>query len=197
VLLDEIGRGTSTFDGLSIAWAVVEQLHGRAGGAPRTLFATHYHELTELAVELPGVANWRTTAREWGDRVVFLHRVERGSADRSYGIQVARLAGVPSAVIERAKEILANLESDEFGRDGLPRRARSQRGGSARRGTGQIPLFAGPQPDASRDRSDPAAREVLAELRERDPNSLTPLDALGLLARWHHRLARPDGKPGE
>ena len=118
VLLDEIGRGTSTFDGLSIAWAVVEHLHARAGGAPRTLFATHYHELTELAVQLPGVVNWRMAVHERGDQVVFLHRVEQGAADRSYGIHVARLAGVPAPVVARAGEILLNLERDEFGGDG-------------------------------------------------------------------------------
>jgi DNA mismatch repair protein MutS len=189
VLLDEIGRGTATFDGLSIAWAVVEFLHERRGGPPRTLFATHYHELTELAVELPRVVNWRTTVREWGERVVFLHRVERGAADRSYGIQVARLAGVPPAVIARAKEILANLEHDEFGKDGLPRRARKRpRGSGPGRESVQIPLFAGAAAESVAEPVDPAAHEILAEIREKDPDTLTPLEALGVLARWHRRL---------
>jgi len=177
VLLDEIGRGTSTFDGLSIAWAVVEQLHGRAGGAPRTLFATHYHELTELAVELPGVVNWRMAVRERGDQVVFLHRVEEGAADRSYGIHVARLAGVPAAVVARAGEILLNLEKDEFGKDGLPRRARKR--GQPQQG--QFALFPAEAEDVG-------AAEVLAELRAADPARLTPLEALTLLDAWRRRL---------
>jgi len=185
ILLDEIGRGTSTFDGLSIAWAVVEDLHGRAGGRPRTLFATHYHELTELEVELPGVVNYRMAVRERGDDVVFLHRVERGAADRSYGIQVARLAGIPTAVVERAREILGNLEQDEYGQDGLPRRARASRAGARPRPAPprQPPLFQPPP-----DRPDPVAAEVLAELRARDPERTTPLEALELLARWRKRL---------
>jgi DNA mismatch repair protein MutS len=187
VLLDEIGRGTATFDGLSIAWAVVEHLHGRPGTPPRTLFATHYHELTELAVQLQGVVNHRMSVREWGERVIFLHRVEPGPADRSYGIQVARLAGVPTAVIERAKEILTNLERDEFGRDGLPRRARRRSGAAPARP--QLPLFGtDPQPPASKEPADPAAAEVLAELRAEDPDRLTPLEALERLSAWRRRL---------
>ncbi len=186
VLLDEIGRGTATFDGMAIAWAVVEALHGRPGGAPRTLFATHYHELTELAVALPGVVNQRMGAREWGDRVIFLHRVEPGAADKSYGIQVARLAGIPPPVIARAKEILTNLERDEFGRDGLPRRARRQGRGA---GAGQPSLFLAAEPaPVSAEPADPAAAEVLADLRVSDPDRLTPLEALAKLARWRSRL---------
>ena len=192
VLLDEIGRGTATFDGLSIAWAVVEFLHGRSGGPPRTLFATHYHELTELAVELPGVFNRRMGVRERGDEVVFLHRVEPGPADRSYGIHVARLAGVPDTVIVRAREILSNLEHDEYGRDGLPRRARRHRS-PADAPAFQPSLFgaAGPvqAPEPARD---PAASEILAEMRESDPDRLTPLEALQLLATWRRRLRRDD-----
>jgi DNA mismatch repair protein MutS len=186
VLLDEIGRGTSTFDGLSIAWAVVEYLHGKDGHPPRTLFATHYHELTELAVELEHVRNYRMAVREWGDKVVFLHRVEPGASDRSYGIHVARLAGVPEAVVGRAREILGNLERDEFGTDGLPRRAR--RGGAGpRRDRNQMDLFsaAGPAPVPE---SDPVTAEILAELREKDPERLTPLEALQLVAAWHKRM---------
>jgi DNA mismatch repair protein MutS len=188
VLLDEIGRGTSTFDGMSIAWAVVEFLHDRPGGRPRTLFATHYHELTELAVELPGVVNCRMTVREWGDDVVFLHRVEAGASDRSYGIQVARLAGIPAPVVERAKEILGNIERDEYGRDGLPRRAR--RGpGRARPAARQPDLFAASVSEpAPAEPEDPAGAEVLAELREKDTDRLTPLEALQQLAEWKKRL---------
>jgi DNA mismatch repair protein MutS len=191
VLLDEIGRGTATFDGLAIAWAVVEHLRALPGGAPRTLFATHYHELTELAVLWPGVVNLRMAVREWGERVIFTHRVEAGAADRSYGIHVARLAGVPRLVVERATEILANLEKDEYGGDGLPRRARStvRQEGSARP---ERSLF-GPAPAGPRKDEDPAVVEVLADLRRQDPERLTPLEALALVDAWSRRLGR---KPG-
>jgi DNA mismatch repair protein MutS len=109
VVLDEVGRGTSTFDGVSIAWAVGEHLHDAIGA--RTLFATHYHELTELANILPGVANYNVAVTEEGDSVVFLHRLMPGGADRSYGIHVAQLAGIPKAVVNRANEILKELEA--------------------------------------------------------------------------------------
>jgi DNA mismatch repair protein MutS len=114
VLLDEIGRGTATFDGLSIAWAVAEYLHDSAEHAAKTLFATHYHELTELAERLPGAQNYQITATEREGEVVFLHRLERGRASKSYGIQVARLAGLPPAVLANAREVLARLERYEL-----------------------------------------------------------------------------------
>ncbi len=186
VLLDEIGRGTSTFDGLAIAWAVVEYLYGAGSGRPRTLFATHYHELTELAVALPGIVNCRMGVKEWGERVVFLHRVEPGAADRSYGIHVARLAGIPQGVLTRAREILENLERDEFGRDGLPRRARRKARDAA---PSQPSLFSLMEPaPAAPEPPDPAAAEVLAEIRLKDPDRLTPLEALELLTSWRRRL---------
>ncbi len=191
VLLDEIGRGTSTFDGLSIAWAVVEHLAANEPAPPRTLFATHYHELTELSVELQGVKNYRMAVRERGEDVVFMHRVEDGASDRSYGIQVARLAGVPPAVVQRAREILGNLESDEYGGDGLPRRARRGNGAAARKN--QPSLFAGfgDAPDEpAQAPADPAAAEVLAELRALDPDRTTPLEALQKLSAWSRRLPR-------
>ena len=114
VLLDEIGRGTATFDGLSIAWAVAEYLHNSADHAAKTLFATHYHELTELAERLPGAQNYQITATEREGEVVFLHRLERGRASKSYGIEVARLAGLPPAVIATAREVLTRLERYEL-----------------------------------------------------------------------------------
>ncbi len=117
VILDEIGRGTSTYDGLSLAWAITEHLHEQIGC--RTLFATHYHELTQLEESLPRIANWNVAVKEWNDEVVFLHRIVRGGADKSYGIHVARLAGIPAAVNERAKDVLAQLEADH--RDALDR----------------------------------------------------------------------------
>jgi DNA mismatch repair protein MutS len=183
VLLDEIGRGTSTFDGLSIAWAVVERLHSVTPVPPRTLFATHYHELTELAVEWSGVRNARMAVKEWGEDVVFLHRVEEGPADRSYGIQVARLAGIPQDVVERAREILTNLELDHFADDGRPRRARK----SVMPPPAQGRLFGAPEA-APPPPPDPRAAEILAELRSLDPADTTPLQALEKLDRWKRRL---------
>src|SRR6185295_6664692 len=120
VVLDEIGRGTATFDGLSIAWAVAEHLATNARARPRTLFATHYHELTDLADALAGVVNAHVSAREWKDDIIFLRKILPGRSDRSYGIQVARLAGLPASVISRAKEILGALERDELARGGRP-----------------------------------------------------------------------------
>jgi DNA mismatch repair protein MutS len=116
VILDEIGRGTSTFDGLSIAWSVAEYLHDRIGC--RTLFATHYHEMTDLDRSRPGVVNLNVAVREWNDQVIFLRKIVPGRADQSYGIQVARLAGLPDDVLKRAKEILSNLERAELNADG-------------------------------------------------------------------------------
>ena len=127
IVLDEIGRGTSTFDGISIAWAVAEYLHNNPRVKAKTLFATHYHELTDLARTLPGVKNYNVLVRETGDRVVFLRKIVPGGSDKSYGIQVARLAGLPSDVIERSKEILANLEEGELGESGQPTIARQRR----------------------------------------------------------------------
>jgi DNA mismatch repair protein MutS len=121
IILDEIGRGTSTFDGLALAWSIVEYIHNQIGA--KTLFATHYHELTELAARLPRLKNYNVAVREWHDQVVFLRKIVEGGSDKSYGIQVARLAGVPKPVIERAKVILANLEESELRPDGTVRRS--------------------------------------------------------------------------
>ena len=189
VILDEIGRGTSTFDGLAIAWAVVEHLHHLAGGAPRTLFATHYHELTEAAVTLREVVNLRMAVREWGERVIFTHRVEPGASDRSYGIHVARLAGVPPAVIQRAREILANLERDEYGGDGLPRRARRE--GRAASTPPDRPLFPPAAIPSEVANADTAA--VIEEIRAQVPERLTPLEALALVDAWRRRLGDDRG----
>jgi DNA mismatch repair protein MutS len=123
VVLDEIGRGTSTFDGLSLAWSIVEHLHNQVGA--KTLFATHYHELTELAARLPRLKNFNVAVREWRDSIVFLRKIVEGGTDKSYGIHVARLAGVPKAILERAKEILNNLEESELTPEGTVRPART------------------------------------------------------------------------
>lgn len=171
VLLDEVGRGTATFDGLSIAWAVVESLH--AGARPRTLFATHYHELTELEQLLPGVKNVHVSVQEAGNDIVFLRRVEPGSADKSYGIEVARLAGLPGDVISRAREILREHErkedrlTEELSEHGTP--------GSA--------------PPAPRQATFTAIDEsVLEKLRGANLDKLTPLEALNLLAALQKQL---------
>jgi DNA mismatch repair protein MutS len=123
IMLDEIGRGTSTFDGLSIAWSIVEHLHHQVGA--KTLFATHYHELTELSARLSRLKNFNVAVREWRDQIVFLRKIVAGGTDKSYGIQVARLAGVPKPVLERAKEILRNLEESELTPEGNVRARRN------------------------------------------------------------------------
>jgi len=127
IVLDEIGRGTSTFDGLSLAWSIVEHLHNHVGA--KTLFATHYHELTELAARLPRIKNFNVAVREWHDQIVFLRKIVEGGTDKSYGIQVARLAGVPKEVLERAKQILGNLEESELTPEGNVRQGRRQQDG--------------------------------------------------------------------
>jgi DNA mismatch repair protein MutS len=142
IVLDEIGRGTSTFDGISIAWAVAEFLHNHADVKAKTLFATHYHELTDLAVTMGGVKNYNVLVKESGDHVVFLRKIVAGGSDKSYGIQVARLAGMPQEVIGRAKEILANLEEGEINEKGQPKIARRRtRKGEAPEN--QLELFGG------------------------------------------------------
>jgi DNA mismatch repair protein MutS len=171
VVLDEIGRGTSTYDGISLAWAIVEHLHDAVGC--RTLFATHYHELTDLAQSLAGVRNLNVAVKEWQDHVVFLHKIVPGAADKSYGIHVARLAGVPRSVNERAKQILAQLEAEHLDREGKPKLA--VKGKKSRRGDLQLTLFAPPE------------HPVVGELRQLDVNGLTPLDALKLLAELKSR----------
>jgi DNA mismatch repair protein MutS len=136
IVLDEIGRGTSTFDGLSIAWAVAEHLHNGVGA--KTLFATHYHELTELAATMPRVKNYNVAVREWHDQVIFLHKILPGGTDKSYGIQVARLAGLPKEVLARAKEVLANLEEAELSAEGQPKLAKRQKKGEGGKGKGDV-----------------------------------------------------------
>ena len=126
IILDEIGRGTSTFDGLSLAWAVAEYLHDHAPVKARTLFATHYHELTELALTMRGVKNYNIAVREWSEKIIFLRKILPGGTDKSYGIHVARLAGLPKAVIERAQEVLGNLEGNELGETGEPKLAQTR-----------------------------------------------------------------------
>jgi DNA mismatch repair protein MutS len=173
VILDEVGRGTSTFDGLSIAWAMLEYLHDEPSKSALVLFATHYHELTEISLVKPAVANATMAVKEVGGRVVFLRKVVPGAADRSYGIHVAELAGIPGEVTARAREVLENLEKQELDVQGAPVIARKQ-GESA--GSGQYLLF--------------SAEEELAieKLRTVDLDRMTPLAGLALLASLQDRL---------
>jgi DNA mismatch repair protein MutS len=173
LILDEIGRGTSTYDGLSIAWAVVEHIHNHPKLRARTLFATHYHELTRLASLLPGVRNYNVAVADEGGQLVFLHKIVPGGADRSYGIHVGELAGLPRPVIHRAQEILAELE----------REGREPQAGSAEP-AGQLSFLTENHP-------------LMRELRGLDVDSLTPLEALNKLFEWQRRLAdddRPDSR---
>jgi DNA mismatch repair protein MutS len=141
IILDEIGRGTSTYDGLSIAWAVVEHLHGTGDKGPRTLFATHYHELTQIEGELARVRNYCVAVKEWNDAIIFVRQVQRGAADRSYGIQVARLAGLPDTVISRAKVILSRLEDDDSSHNILRKRMRARKNAKPGDDFPQLELF--------------------------------------------------------
>jgi DNA mismatch repair protein MutS len=168
VILDEIGRGTSTFDGLSIAWAVAEYLHDWQGKGIKTLFATHYHELTDLAATKPRVKNCNVAVKEWNEEVIFLRKLVDGATNRSYGIQVGRLAGIPAEVLERAKEILKNIEAGELNGAGFPQLARSKRATETSSGT-QLTLFSPPD------------QRVIHRLRELNVDTMTPLEALNQL----------------
>jgi DNA mismatch repair protein MutS len=174
VLLDEIGRGTSTYDGISIAWSVSEHLHDVVGC--KTVFATHYHELTQLSDSLVAVRNYNVQVREVGDQVLFLHRLQPGGADRSYGIEVGRLAGLPPAVIKRATELLKLLEAEQIvprsGHDSPPPPSRT---------SDQLALF-GLMP-----------HPIVQQLKNVDPNTMTPIQALDLLVRLVDEVKREKG----
>lgn len=173
VILDEIGRGTSTYDGVSLAWAIVEYLHDQIGC--RTLFATHYHELTDLHTTLPRLRNLNVAVREWHDELVFLHKIVEGAADKSYGIHVARLAGVPQEVLARARRILSQLEQDHLDEEGRPKWVKSK---PPRNGQMQLTLFGPPE------------HPVADELKQLDVDQLTPLAALNLMHDWKRRFDR-------
>jgi DNA mismatch repair protein MutS len=228
VLLDEIGRGTATFDGLSIAWAVAEYLHDSPEHAAKTLFATHYHELTELAERLPGAQNYQITATEREGEVVFLHRLERGRASKSYGIQVARLAGLPPAVLANAREVLARLEryeldvfaeEDAIAAQAAVRTAEAQAnartnearaaaqgssggttGATSSEATSSASVYAGDALEAAARRAgrrkavaqaslfDLANQKVIEEIRNVNPNTLSPEEARELLRKLREQL---------
>jgi DNA mismatch repair protein MutS len=171
ILLDEVGRGTSTFDGLSIAWAVAEHLHEKESLRAKTLFATHYHELTELALTLKRIKNYHVSVKEWKEDVIFLRKIVPGPSDQSYGIHVAKLAGIPREVIDRAREILFNLEKQEFDESGQPRMAYRSPGRGDR---SQRLLF-------PEDREFAVLEEIKDRLESFDPAAMTPLEALNLL----------------
>lgn len=173
LVLDEIGRGTSTHDGLSIAWAVIEYINDKARLGARTLFATHYHELTELEERLHGIKNYCVSVKKKGDDIIFLRKICRGGADRSYGVEVAKLAGIPDAVIQRARIILEELDEADINKN--PRRKKDKPV------EGQLDLFASSSLTK-------AEHEVLDELRSLDPTLLTPLDALNKLYSLQQKL---------
>lgn len=172
IILDEVGRGTSTFDGISIAWAVVEYLNNNreTRGRPRTLFATHYFELTELAQTLTGVKNYNIAVREWNDEIIFLRKIVEGSADKSYGIYVAHLAGLPKEVVERAKDILDALEKNSYREDGMPKLAKTEQESK------QLGLF--------REDNHP----LIEEIKRIDIDKLTPVEALVKLEEWKEKI---------
>ena len=172
ILLDEVGRGTSTFDGLSIAWAVAEYIHDSSHIGARSLFATHYHHLTDMALTSEGIKNFNVAVKEWGDRIIFLRKIVEGGTNRSYGIQVARLAGVPEEVISRAKKVLENLENGELDEVGMPRIAP----GKNKEKKGQLNLFMGDEDI------------IIGELKELDILNTTPLQVLDRISEWKERL---------
>jgi DNA mismatch repair protein MutS len=191
IILDEIGRGTSTFDGISIAWAVAEYIHTKIRA--RTLFATHYHELTELALTMDRVKNYTVAIKEWNDQIIFLRRVVEGGADKSYGIQVARLAGLPQAVVQRAREVLANLEKAEFNDQGEP--VAATHGGKSKNGNGKKAITGRQTEDA--ETSAPQlglfaseAGLLFKELQDLDLDTMTPLDAMNTLHELKKKVGR-------
>jgi DNA mismatch repair protein MutS len=186
ILLDEVGRGTSTFDGLSIAWAVAEYLHEKEGIRAKTLFATHYHELTELSLTLNRIKNYHVSVKEQREEIVFLRKIIPGPSDQSYGIHVARLAGIPKAVTTRAREILFNLEKKELDDVGLPRIAY---GSSRRKDKNQLLLF-------REERDVEFLEEITEEIEKRNLDSLTPLEALNLLNELKEKIEKNKTRSG-
>ncbi|HBE06572.1 MAG TPA: hypothetical protein DCY85_08815, partial [Firmicutes bacterium] len=190
LILDEIGRGTSTYDGLSIAWAVIEYLQDPENIGAKTLFATHYHELTELEGRLPGIKNVQVSVSKHGEDIVFLRKIVPGGADRSYGIEVARLAGLPAAVLERAREILVDLErtaADELSmvvrKTGTSVASAVAAASENAKPVQQLALF------------QPTSEPLAAELARLDLSRLTPLEALTLLHEWQHRYSKLNSEP--
>ncbi|MEK6737397.1 MAG: DNA mismatch repair protein MutS, partial [Planctomycetota bacterium] len=172
IILDEVGRGTSTFDGVSIAWAITEYIYQHLHA--RTLFATHYHELTELALLFPGIKNYNIAVKEWGDEIIFLRKIVEGGTDKSYGIHVARLAGIPKEVIQRARTILNNLEAATLDVHGKPKFAPLKTAQDKK--PAQLKLFMSKE-DA-----------IINEIKKLDVTTIAPLDALNKLNDFKNRL---------
>jgi DNA mismatch repair protein MutS len=172
IILDEIGRGTSTFDGLSIAWAVAEYLHDLKNTGVKTLFATHYHELTDLVLTKQRVKNYNIAVKEWNEEIIFLRKLVEGGTNRSYGIQVARLAGIPQKVIKRAKVILNCVEEGENNLKGLVVRDKEK----GKKRPVQLDIFRKPD------------QEVISKIQRLDINQITPLEALNLLSEFTNKL---------
>jgi DNA mismatch repair protein MutS len=172
ILLDEVGRGTSTFDGISIAWAVAEHILNEI--TARTLFATHYHEITELRLTHNGVKNYNISVKEWGDEIIFLRKIEQGPSDKSYGIQVARLAGLPESIISRAKQVLANLEKEELNETGTPRFAERK----TKISDVQLDLFSS------------KSESIISALKILDLENLSPKEALHKLIELKKKISQ-------
>lgn len=183
IIIDEVGRGTSTFDGLSIAWAIAEYIHDFQGRGIRSLFATHYHQLIDLVVTKNGAKNYNIAIKEWGEKIIFLHKIVEGGASRSYGIEVARIAGVPKEVITRAREILRNLEKGEFDEIGMPRIARGTR--EAKNTSPQLSLFTRRESSMARENKE---QEIISELKSIDIQSMSPLEALNTLSELQNKI---------
>lgn len=188
LILDEIGRGTSTFDGLSIAWAVVEYISDKKIIGAKTLFATHYHELTQLEGQLPGIRNYCVAIKESGDDVIFLHKIHQGSGNQSYGIEVAKLAGLPAWVLERAHEILDDLLGRDIAKKASQIVARQQVALQTETDSEQISLFMPAEPENGDGALSDAVVQILNEIKTEDLNRLTPLEAMQLLDDWQKRL---------
>ena len=173
IILDEVGRGTSTFDGVSIAWAITEYIYQHIKA--RTLFATHYHELTELSILFPGIKNYNIAVKEWGDEIIFLRKIIEGGTDKSYGIHVARLAGIPKEVIQRARIILNNLEAATLDVNGKPKFA-PMKSAQDKKQTAQLKLFVSKQD------------MVIEEIKKLDTTRISPIDALNKLDELKKKL---------
>jgi DNA mismatch repair protein MutS len=193
LILDEVGRGTSTFDGVSIAWAVTEFICQHLKS--RTLFATHYHELTELALMFPTVKNYNIAVREWNDEIIFLRKIVQGGTDKSYGIHVARLAGVPRKVVERARVILGNLEANSLDINDKPKFAQPSQASPRRVRKpmpGQLSLFSMPGAPAE----PPEHKALVDEVKKLDTSKMTPLEALNKLEELRGKIAE-DGEDAD
>jgi DNA mismatch repair protein MutS len=208
VILDEIGRGTSTFDGVSIAWAVCEFLNKSSGPRPKTLFATHFHELAELEHSLEGIKNYNITAREVGDEIVFMRKIAPGVADKSYGIQVGKLAGLPEEVVERSKEVLLYLEEEKISEEALAKKLSNKECGLSLK---PLPLFKHLEHESTAHNQleksvtgssahhaiSASERSILEELKKLNLDKMTPLEALNTLHGFAQKITSVSKAPSK